>query len=110
MRINKEVLSLEIADRVDGMTKMKSREVIDTLFDLIGEHVKKKESVVIHGFGTFKIYVAKEKLINDIFNPGQKISVKPRYKLRLDVGEDLKRKVALLNDLYASDFEEDEDY
>ena len=109
MRINREVLSLEIADRVDGMTKVKTKEVIDVLFDLIGEHIKKKESVVIHGFGTFKVYPLKKRLVNDIFNPGEKIEVKSRYNVRLDIGEDLKRKIAILNDLYASDLEEDED-
>lgn len=108
MRINKEVLSLEVADRVEGMTKTKSREVIDTLFDIIGEHVKKKESVVIHGFGTFKIYYIKKRLINDIFNSGQKIEVKPRYNVRFDIGEELKRKIAALNDLYANELEDDE--
>lgn len=67
-KINKDDLSIEIADKYD-LTKTKSRDIVDYVFSRTKEVIVNKGEVSIFGFGKFE---AREREERGGFNPHTK--------------------------------------
>lgn len=69
--LNKEILSNELAEEFD-MTKVKSREIVDSIFDKFTERLANNEDVTIFGFGKFE---TRHRAERKGFNPSTKKSM-----------------------------------
>lgn len=66
--INKDNLAIEIAEQYD-LTKTKSREIVDYIFDRSTEVLANKGEISIYGFGKFEV---RERAERGGFNPHTK--------------------------------------
>jgi DNA-binding protein HU-beta len=53
-RVNKTGLVAEVAAR-NGLAKARAAELVDTVFSVIGDALKQKQSVRLAGFGAFAV-------------------------------------------------------
>lgn len=67
-KINKDDIANEIAEKYD-LTKTRSRQIVDYMFDRIACVLKKEGEVSIYGFGKFG---TKERAEREGFNPSTK--------------------------------------
>jgi len=89
--VNKSDLARLIAER-RGIHQRKADDVVNVVFDVMAEALKRKERIEIRGFGSFiskhyKAYVGR--------NPktGEQIEVPAKWMPYFKVGKDLKRKI-----------------
>lgn len=67
-KINKDILANEIAEQY-GLSKSKSRKIVDGIFDRISDVVLNNGKASIYGFGMFE---TKERPERNGFNPATK--------------------------------------
>ena len=74
---------------VAGITKVKSADAVDGVFQAIGEALKKGESITVSGFGTFSTVKRKARKGK---NPqtGQPLDIPARTAVKFSVGKKLK--------------------
>lgn len=70
--LNKVIISEQIAERFD-LTKVKSREIVDYMFDEFTETISAGEKVSIAGFGIFE---SRHRAERNGFNPSSKENMK----------------------------------
>lgn len=51
----------KIAAKIDGLTKAKAEETLNAIVDILTEALKDGDSIVLTGFGTFKVVTRAER-------------------------------------------------
>jgi len=88
MKINKNDLIEEVAVK-RHLTKKEAKAIIDKTFDLIVEHLKQEDEVMISGLGTFTP-VTKEKRVGTNPKTHKQITIKEKKTIRFSVSNSLK--------------------
>jgi DNA-binding protein HU-beta len=74
------------------LTKKAAREAVDVFLSEVTKSLKKREKVVISGFGTFKMKKVSDKPVT-VPGSGKRIMVKGHWAPRFTPGKPLKREV-----------------
>ena len=80
-----------LCNRTD-LTQSKAREVIDTMTDIAGEQFTKGESIILRGFGTFKVVEVKERVGRNI-SKGTQINIPAHKVVKFQVSKSIKNKL-----------------
>lgn len=86
--MNKKDLTDKIADAT-GLSKAKAGEALNVMLDAISASLKKKNDVVLVGFGTFSVQKRKARMGH---NPatGEQIKIKASNAVKFKAGKSLK--------------------
>ena len=86
--MNKQGLTEILSERID-MSKVATKNVVDTFFEVLTETLKGGEEVGISGFGTFKIVNTKARTGR---NPktGAPVQIAAKKVVKFKTGKDLK--------------------
>lgn len=87
----KQDLIEELCERTD-LTQSQALEVIDTITAIAGEQFIKGESIILRGFGTFKVVEVKEKVGRNI-SKGTQIVIPAHKVVKFQVSKDIKNKL-----------------
>jgi DNA-binding protein HU-beta len=90
--MNKTDLIKFVADK-EKMPRRKTQRVLESLIESVTKALKKKESVTLVGFGTFKVVEKKARCGR---NPktGEKITIKKRLVPKFTPGKKFKKDIA----------------
>jgi DNA-binding protein HU-beta len=78
-----------VAEKFEDITKRQAGEIVDAVFEYIGEVLKAGDRVQLPGFGTFAV---SERAAREGRNPatGKKIKIEASKNVRFKAGKDLK--------------------
>jgi len=94
--MNKAKLIQKVAERMDILSKA-AKDVVDTVFDSMGESLKKGEGIEIRGFGSFVVrHYGSYKGRNP--KTGMVVNVPPKKLPHFKVGKELKAMVNTIKD------------
>lgn len=82
-----EVINAVISET--GLKRAKATEVVECVFNTIGDSLAKGESVYIRGFATFKVRIAKSKIARNI-GAGSNVWIPERKVAKLILCKQLK--------------------
>ncbi len=94
-RATKRDLIIELSNQ-SGQTHFEVEKSLDMFLDAITRHLEKGEGVVVRGFGTLDIRVAKSKIGRNPKRPGSEKLIPDRCVVRFRPSRELKEKVALV--------------
>jgi DNA-binding protein HU-beta len=77
-----------VADSVDGLTKVKAEQAVDTIFNMMKQALKREERIELRGFGVFQIKPRKKGIGR---NPrtGKEVKIPPGKTIRFKPGKNL---------------------
>jgi DNA-binding protein HU-beta len=77
-----------VADSVDGLTKVKAEQAVDTIFNMMKQALQHGERIELRGFGVFQIKPRKKGIGR---NPrtGKEVRIPPGKTIRFKPGKNL---------------------
>lgn len=77
-----------VANSVDGLTKVKAEQAVDTIFEMMKQALKRGDRIELRGFGVFQIKPRKKGIGR---NPrtGKEVKIPPGKTIRFKPGKNL---------------------
>jgi DNA-binding protein HU-beta len=77
-----------VANSVDGLTKVKAEQAVDTIFSMMKQSLQRGERIELRGFGVFQIKPRKKGIGR---NPrtGKEVRIPPGKTIRFKPGKNL---------------------
>ena len=77
-----------VADSVNGLTKVKAEQAVDTIFSMMRQALQRGERIELRGFGVFQIKPRKKGIGR---NPrtGKEVKIPPGKTIRFKPGKNL---------------------
>lgn len=77
-----------VANSVNGLTKVKAEQAVDTIFNMMKQALKRGERIELRGFGVFQIKPRKKGIGR---NPrtGKEVKIPPGKTIRFKPGKNL---------------------
>lgn len=86
--MNKTELIKAMAEKA-GMTQADARKAFEAFTATIAEEMKKKEKVVLPGFGTFSVHHRDARMGVNPLKKGEKIQIAAKDSVKFKAGKDL---------------------